>query len=109
MARPGPQRVSTLLLVSSWAADTPLYVMWVDDNGNGVTDTWYGLDDVSFTKAVPQANMLTFGLPGNQAAISVTNITLYVLSGTDVTSLGPQFTISAGATCYDGNPDGVEA
>ncbi len=93
-------------LAGAWASNALLYFMWMDDNANGSTDNWYGLDDVSFIKATPQANMLTFGLPGNQATIAGTNITLYVLNGTDVTNFGPLFTTSAGATCYDADPSG---
>ncbi len=47
----------------------------------------------------PRADMVTFGLPGNPAVISGTNITLTVPYATSVTSLSPTFTLAPGATC----------
>ncbi|MCX6876286.1 MAG: hypothetical protein NTW21_21135 [Verrucomicrobia bacterium] len=90
---------TSAVLSSAWADTATLYVLWVDDNGAGGGDGWYGIDDVSFAKAAPGANILTFGLPGNQATIAGTNIAWYVPDGTDVTALSPEYTLSYGASC----------
>jgi hypothetical protein len=104
---PGAVSVTNIPLSGPWADAANLYVLWVDDNGNNGGDGWYGFDDVSFAKAVPAANILTFG-PGatigpvsaNAAAISWT-----VASGSDPAALSPDFTLSPGATCEVlGNP-----
>ena len=99
---PGAVVANNIALASPWTNGAMMYVLWVDDNANGVTDTWYGLDDVSFAMAVPVANILSFGLPGNAADIVGTNITLRVPVGTDVTALAPTFAMSAGASCTHG-------
>ncbi|MCX6879523.1 MAG: autotransporter-associated beta strand repeat-containing protein [Verrucomicrobia bacterium] len=60
---------------------------------------------VTFTPASSPAEILTFGLPGYPAVITGTNIAWTVPYGTDVTTLAPVFTLSAGATCtVGGNP-----
>ncbi|MCX6879984.1 MAG: hypothetical protein NTW21_40215 [Verrucomicrobia bacterium] len=77
--------------------------LWADDNGSN-PDGDYTIDDVSFTKTAAQAKILTFGLPGMPSVIAGTSITMYVPTGTNVTSLGPDFTLSDGATCYQTDP-----
>ena len=54
---------------------------------------------VTVTVTQPPKDILTFGLPGNAAVINGTNITLTVPYGTNVTSLAPTYTVSAGASC----------
>ncbi|MCX6880019.1 MAG: autotransporter-associated beta strand repeat-containing protein, partial [Verrucomicrobia bacterium] len=57
----------------------------------------------------PQAKIITFG-PGAVIGPVVGNsatIAWGVPNGSEVTTLGPAFTTSSGATCYDGNPDTV--
>lgn len=49
--------------------------------------------------AAGAAQMRSFGLPGNDALISGTNIALTVPFGTDVTALAPTYTLSPGAAC----------
>ena len=50
---PGAVTVTNIPLSSAWADTTTLYVLWVDDNGSGGGDGWYGFDDVSFAPSVP--------------------------------------------------------
>ena len=49
----GAVAISNVVLQGAWANHGMLYVLWVDDNGNGGGDGWYGFDDVSFAKATP--------------------------------------------------------
>ncbi|MCX6879409.1 MAG: autotransporter-associated beta strand repeat-containing protein, partial [Verrucomicrobia bacterium] len=42
---PGPV-TSTIQLAGSWADGAILHVLWADDNANGATDNWYGIDDL---------------------------------------------------------------
>lgn len=62
-------------------------------------------DDTHFTGSgvlnvsQPQANVLTFSLPGYPTTVSTTNITCVVPSATAVTALAPVYTLSVGATC----------
>ncbi len=92
---------STIPLTSSWANGATLYVLWADDNATGVTDSWYGIDDLNLAPPIPDAKMLTFG-PGaiiDEPVGGVAAIAWTVPNGTDVTSLAPTFTLSYGATC----------
>jgi hypothetical protein len=83
--------------------------------GTAGIDAWVNLDSagngMQFSSTpTPQAYLLTFGLPGNPGVInnpSDKTITLTVPYGTNVTNLGPYFTTSAGATCYDADPSGT--
>lgn len=60
--------------------------------------TWSGT--VSIKYEIPEVAAITsFGLPGNPADIHETAITLSLPFGTNVTTLAPTFTMSAGATC----------
>ena len=74
----------------------------------GTNDSYTGISEIRFYKAnVPEANILGFTLPdvpGSFCTIGSTSINLYVPAGTGVTSLGPEFTLSDGATCYNGDP-----
>ena len=47
----------------------------------------------------PEAHIVSFGLPGNPAVITGTNILWTVPYGTAVTNLAPFFSLSVGATC----------
>ena len=67
--------------------------------GAGAYEFFNGFQILQTGSVPAAANLLTFGLPGNPAAINGTNITLTVPNGTDVTQLAPTFTLSAGATC----------
>ena len=78
-----------------WADATPMYVLWVDDNSTATGDA-YTLDNVKFGLG---ADIKTFGLPATTTNISGTNITWYVPTGTDVTTLAPTYTLSGGASC----------
>jgi hypothetical protein len=86
----------------AWGNGENLYVVWADDNGAAGSDGDFTIDDVSFAKTTPAANILTFGLPGNPADIEGTDITLRVPVGTNVTALTPTFTMSYGASCTHG-------
>ena len=88
-----------------WLNGELLYVVWVDDNATN-TEGDFTIDDVSFTKATPQAKMLTFGPGATIGALSsnAAAVTWYV-QGTSAESLSPTFTLSDGATCtVAGNP-----
>ncbi|MCF7731041.1 MAG: hypothetical protein K9N23_05110 [Akkermansiaceae bacterium] len=67
--------------------------------GDGANTAFSGFQLVQTGDAAPRADMLTFGLPGNPAVISGTNITLTMPYGTNVTNLAPTFTLWPGATC----------
>ena len=67
--------------------------------GDGANAPFNGFQLVRTGVLPPRADMVTFGLPGNPAAISGTNVTLTVPYGTSVTSLSPTFTLAPGATC----------
>ncbi len=97
----GTLAVNCDLAPLAWANGESLYVVWADDNGAAGTDGDFTIDDVSFAKTVPAANILTFGLPGNPAVIdqSARTIAWTVPYGTLVTALAPTFTMSPGATC----------
>ncbi len=60
---------------------------------------------VTVTKAPPRSDksILTFGLPGNAASITGTNIVLSMPYGTDVTALAPTYTVSPGASGSPGS------
>ena len=62
-------------------------------------DAYTGISEIRF--AVPEADMLTFGLPGHAAFIDqgAKTISWTVPVGADVTNLAPEFTMSADATC----------
>jgi hypothetical protein len=83
-------------LGTPWTVNTPLYVLWADDSSEA--GDAYTIDNVRFRKAGEEANILSFGLPGNEATLSGTHITWYVPEGTDVTSLAPAFNLSFGAS-----------
>ncbi len=98
---PGTVTASNIPLGSPWLDAAMLYVLWVDDNGNPSGDGWFGIDDVSFTKSTPLANMLTFG-PGAVIGAVVANaadIAWTVPGASNVAALAATFTLSYGATC----------
>ena len=98
----GPVTASNIPLASPWANGATLYVLWVDDNANGVGDNWYGFDDVVFTPSAPGANILTFDFGAYGPATidqNTAQITITVPNGTDVTALSPTYTLSEGASC----------
>ncbi len=67
--------------------------------GDGANSPINGFQLIQTGVIPPRADMVTFGLPGNPAAISGNNITLTVPYATSVTSLSPAFTLAPGATC----------
>ena len=67
--------------------------------GDGANSPINGFQLIQTGVIPPRADMVTFGLHGNPAVISGTNITLTVPYGTSVTSLLPTFTLAPGATC----------
>ena len=72
----------------------------------------YGLATVYPSLAwLPEARIVNFGSPSNEAVIAGTNIAWTVPYGTDVTSLGPTYLLSAGATCdkASGSPQNFTA
>ncbi|MCX6877135.1 MAG: hypothetical protein NTW21_25495 [Verrucomicrobia bacterium] len=71
----------------------------VSMSGMGAYEFLNGFQILQTGAVPPQADILTFGLPGNPASINGTQITLTVPYGTDVTQLAPTFTLSPGATC----------
>jgi autotransporter-associated beta strand protein len=60
---------------------------------DGATVNHYAVT-VTVTPASTARDILTFGLPGNAAAINGTNIVLTVPYGTDLTALAPAYTVS---------------
>ena len=79
--------------------DTQLTIVFATDETDNA-----GIGNITFSEqAPPPANILTFGLPGNPAAIDSTNktITLYVPNGTAVTNLAPTYTLSTGTCDHD--------
>jgi hypothetical protein len=88
LSTPGPV-TSTVPLTSSWADGATLYVLWVDDNANGATDNWYGIDDIKL--APPTAvggyaswqstNGTSQGLNGDHDNDGVPNGIEYFLGG----------------------------
>ena len=97
LSTPGPV-TSTVPLTSSWADGATLYVLWVDDNANGATDNWYGIDDLKL--APPTAvggyaswqstNSTTQGLDGDHDNDGVPNGIEYFLGGdTNTTGFTP--------------------
>jgi hypothetical protein len=67
--------------------------------GDGANTAFSGFQLVQTGDVAPQADMLTFGLPGFPAVISGNNLTLTLPYGSDVTNLAPTFTLWPGATC----------
>jgi hypothetical protein len=53
----GAVSVTNIPLSGPWADAANLYVLWVDDNGNGGGDGWYGFDDVNFTRSALRVNI----------------------------------------------------
>ena len=66
-------------------------------DGAGVGGTWSGTVTVTYD-TLDLATITTFGLPGNPAVITGTNIAWTVPNGTDVTALKPTYTLTSG-TC----------
>ncbi|MCX6873308.1 MAG: Ig-like domain-containing protein [Verrucomicrobia bacterium] len=101
LAATGTKAISFDLAPLAWGDGETLHVVWADDNGVAGSDGDYTIDDVSFAKTIPAANILTFGLPGNPAAIDQGTQTIgwTVPDGTNVLALAPTFTLSFGATC----------
>ena len=66
--------------------------------GDGGNCPFNGIQLVATARA-PRADILAFGLPGNPAVISGTNITLTFPYATNLTNLAPTFTLYPGATC----------
>lgn len=76
----------------NWAAGASLYILWVDDNGNGATDGYYAIDDISFTggtASVPLSVTLTAPADGakflSPADVTVTASTVGTVPATSVT------------------------
>jgi hypothetical protein len=67
--------------------------------GDGANTAFSGFQLVKTGDVAPRADMLTFGLPGNPAVISGTNITLTLPYNSNVTNLSPTFALWPGATC----------
>jgi hypothetical protein len=67
--------------------------------GDGANTAFSGFQLVRTGDVAPRADMLTFGLPGNPAVISGTNITLTLPYNSNVTNLSPTFALWPGATC----------
>jgi len=65
--------------------------------GDGANAPFNGFQLVA-TPLAPRADILAFGLPGNPAVISGTNVTLTLPFGANVTNLAPTFTLWPGAT-----------
>jgi len=55
-----PQRLSVTLNLN-WPNNTPLYIVWADDNGSGSPDTGYQIDNFS-----------AIAIPGTQTPVTVT-------------------------------------
>ena len=66
-------------------------------DGVGVGGTWSGTITITYD-TLDLAGITTFGLPGNPAVISGTNIVWTVPNGTNVTALAPTYTLTSG-TC----------
>jgi hypothetical protein len=66
----GTVTASNIPLSTPWASGATLYVLWVDDNGNGVTDNWYGFDDVTFAKSGGSADPFTTWINTNYPTLS---------------------------------------
>ncbi|MCX6877134.1 MAG: hypothetical protein NTW21_25490 [Verrucomicrobia bacterium] len=105
-----PQIVNGTANSSTWVkgANYAHFTSVVPDGTGTITVSMIGAGGYEFFNGVqiaqtgslpPQANIQTFGLPGNPAIITGTNITLTVPNGTEVTNLAPTFTLSPGATC----------
>lgn len=84
------------ILGSPWAMNSPLYLLWADDNS--AAGDAYTIDNVNIRKAGEEASIRSFGLPGNEATLTGNNITWYVPEGTDLTNLAPDFDLSYGAS-----------
>ena len=67
--------------------------------GDGANTAFSGFQLVQTGDVAPRADMLTFGLPGNPAVISGTNITLTRPYNSNVTNHSPTFALWPGATC----------
>jgi hypothetical protein len=67
--------------------------------GDGANTAFSGFQLVQTGDVAPRADMLTFGLPGNPAVISSTNITLTLPYNSNVTNLSPTFALWPGAAC----------
>ena len=61
--------------------------------------TWSGTVTIEYV--APPATFLTFGLPGNPAVITGTDVAWTVPFGTDVTTLAPTYTLSSGSCVPD--------
>ena len=67
--------------------------------GDGANTAFSGFQLVQTGDVAPRADMLTFGLPGNPAVISGTNLTLTLPYNSNVTNLSPTFALWPGAAC----------
>jgi len=60
--------VANVELNGLWAPDTDLYLLWVDDEADGVTDEAYTIDNISFLPG--RATGVWITRPGNGAVLS---------------------------------------
>lgn len=74
-----PQRVfaSVDLTGSPWLMGTTLYVLWVDDNANGITDPSYTIDNLVFDVPVERPVAIT-QQPQSQTVIELESVTFTV-------------------------------
>jgi hypothetical protein len=69
-----------------------------DPDGDGIINQVEYVNGLN--PAIPSgADLGNIGLPGHPAAMNGTDVTWSLPSGTDVTTLAPTFTLSAGASC----------
>ena len=52
-----PGSVAAAANVGSWPAGTTMFILWVDDNANGITDPSYTLDNVVFSAAMNEVRI----------------------------------------------------
>ncbi|MCX6873515.1 MAG: hypothetical protein NTW21_06865 [Verrucomicrobia bacterium] len=104
VAPPTTALSATVTLSSPLAWNGTMYVLWADDdnNINGVADDANMIDDVDFTinEYTPSANLMTFTWSGYTELINQTakTVDLYVVHTTELTTINPTCTVSAGAS-----------
>ncbi|HMJ64007.1 MAG TPA: hypothetical protein VK615_01560, partial [Candidatus Binatia bacterium] len=71
---------ANVTLTGTWAVGAPLYVLWADDNADGVTDPSYTIDDLFFAAGAVDPNVRIVEQPASTTVDEGFGVTFRVLA-----------------------------